>query len=568
MSHSLNKLIALLAAALVLLSMACVLPPAFAEGTTRLATVNYSGGLNLRTGAGTGYQSIEIMPNGTVLTILGEQKASNGELWYHVSKYDSPSETGYVHSGYVLVVDIPVADPAEDAEFEAYLDEQGFPESYRGSLRLLHSMYPEWVFVAVDTGLEWSTVLANEAIVGRNLVPRSSNKLWINTSDVDANGNQIGRDGANWVAASPEIVAYYLDPRNFLNLSYIFQFESLSYVAGVQTIAGTENILAPTFMSSSNTVTYNETEYTFAEIFQAAAEASGASPYHLASRARQEQGVSGTTLSSGSVAGYEGYYNFFNINAYTTSAASAVVNGAIHAKTQGWSSPYTAIVEGSHFIARAYISKGQDTLYFQKFNVVNRTDGLFIHQYMTNVVAAASEASTLRNAYSDYNLPIVFNIPVYSNMPETAVQRPSESTVPSVTLADLSISTYVTGATLKTDVAELLSNAVITNGGSIKITGASGGEKTSGTLATGDTLSIYYSSGNLYRSYKFVVLGDSNADGQLTIQDLLAIQKHLLDISHLSKERMSAADINADGKIDIRDLLAVQKHLLGISLIG
>ena len=568
MDKRFKKLIKCVAAVLLVCSMAVVLlPPATAE-TVKLATVNYSGGLNLRTGAGTSYTSLEIMPNGTVLTILGEAHDAGGALWYKVAKYADPSKEGYVHSGYVLVSTVDTGTGGTDEQFEQYLTSEGFPESYKPALRLLHSMYPQWVFRAIKTGLSWQTVLANEAITARNLVPRSSNKLWINTSDVDSNGNQIGRDGQNWVSASREIVAYYLDPRNFLNLSYMFMFESLSYVEGVQTAEGVENILASTFMDNTHTVVYNGKNYTYAEIFMEVAAATGVSPYHLASRARQEQGVSGTTLSSGTVPGYEGYYNFYNINAYTTSSASAVQNGARHAQSQGWSNPYLSIMGGAAFLAKAYIARGQDTAYFQKFNVVNSADGLFYHQYMSNVMAAASEASTLRSAYADLNTPIAFAIPVYTDMPASAVQKPSETTVPELTLTGCTIgSSYITGASYGTDISALLEAAAVTNGGSVQIESVAGAKKTSGSICTGDVLKLFYASGNLFRQYSFSVRGDLNGDGEITLKDLLAVQKHLLNISFASGASLTAADANGDGSVNLRDLLAIQKHLLKISLL-
>lgn len=543
-------------------------PVAGAE-TIKLGTVNTSV-LNFRTDAGTEFPIIEQLFEGRVLTILGEKRDGAGGLWYKASLFDNPDSVGYVHSDYILVSEVDSGGPGETDEFEAYLDSEGFPESYRPSLRLLHAMYPKWVFKAVKTGLSWETVLYNESLIGRNLVPSSSNPLWINKSDVDSNGNQIGRDGPNWVSASRDIVAYYLDPRNFLNLSYIFQFESLSYIDGVHTTDGTNNILSGTFMNSSNTVIYDGKTYTYAEIFQAAAASSGASPYHLASRARQEQGNYGTTLSNGTVPGYEGYFNFFNINAYTTDEHSAVTNGAIYAKSQGWSSPYLSILHGSGFIAKAYIAKGQDTLYFQKFNVVNKSDGLFYHQYMTNVMAPASEAGTMRNAYSSYDLPIAFKIPVYTGMPEQPVEKPTEAVVPGLKLDGCAITsdTYISGCKNGTDVSSILAGATVTNRGSVKITNASGTVKASGAVATGDKLNLYYSNGSLYRSYTFIVVGDTNGDSKISLPDLLQIQKYLLDISYVSHERFYASDINNDGKISLVDLLAVQKHLLGISSIA
>ena len=58
--------------------------------------------------------------------------------------------------------------------FEASLNAQGFPESYKNSLRQLHAKYPQWRFEAQHTGLDWNTVIQNEAVLGRNLVHTGS----------------------------------------------------------------------------------------------------------------------------------------------------------------------------------------------------------------------------------------------------------------------------------------------------------------------------------------------------------------------------------------------------------
>ena len=147
----------------------------------------------------------------------------------------------------------------------------------------------------------------------------------------------------------------------------------------------------------------------------------GVSPYHLASRCKQEQGVRGTSdLISGRYSNYAGYYNYFNVRAFTTGSASAIVNGLEYAKLQGWNSIYKSIAGGSSVVADNYVKKGQNTIYFEKFNVVY-TNSLYAHQYMTNVQAAMSEGTNMGKAYTDKNQAFVFRIPVYQNMPESAV---------------------------------------------------------------------------------------------------------------------------------------------------
>ena len=96
-------------------------------------------------------------------------------------------------------------------------------------------------------------------------------------------------------------------------------------------------------------------------------------------------------MISGNYSGYNGYYNYFNIGAYTTSSASATVNGLIYAKNNDWNSIYKSINGGAGIVGNNYVKKGQNTLYFQKFNVVNM-NSIYSHQYMTNVQAAIGVA--------------------------------------------------------------------------------------------------------------------------------------------------------------------------------
>ena len=58
-----------------------------------------------------------------------------------------------------------------------------------------------------------------------------------------------------------------------------------------------------------------------------AASKSGVNPYVLAAMILQEQGTNGTgKCISGTVAGYQGYYNFFNIEAYQSGSMDATVS--------------------------------------------------------------------------------------------------------------------------------------------------------------------------------------------------------------------------------------------------
>lgn len=245
--------------------------------------------------------------------------------------------------------------------------------------------------------MDWNTALKEECVVGRNLVHSSALASWksMEKGAYDFNGGYwYGLDGS-WVAASKEIIMYYMDPRNFLNDTYIFMFENQSYDPSYQTESGVKTILADTFMSKSYTCPDTKKKYTYSQTFMDAAKKSGVSPYHLASRCRNEQGVNGAPQSLGTVKGYENYFNFFDIQAYATSTMTAAEMGCKYAKTTNptyllpWTNQYKSIVGGSIFLGTGYITKGQDTLYLQKFDMVDGGNGLYYHQYMTCVFGQA-----------------------------------------------------------------------------------------------------------------------------------------------------------------------------------
>jgi len=347
-------------------------------------------------------------------------------------------------------------------DFETYLDQQGFPESYKPYLRALHLQYPNWIFEAYQTGLDWSTAIDEESISGKNLIPNSKHVGWksLATGAYDWTKDKfIVYDGSTWVTASRDAIEYYMDPRNFLNESNIFMFEVLRYAADYQDEDGVESILYNTpFYKTYYTYTDeygNSVRLSYAQTFIAAAEYSGVSPYHLASRVKQEVVTSSTTASnsvSGTVSGYKGLYNFYNIGAYhSTQAGGAIINGLKYAKNGAsnndelndaslipWTNPYNAIVGGAYILGANYINRGQDTIYLQKFNVTENST--YYHQYMANVEAPYSESKKTAGAYEDVgSLPIVFSIPVFENMPEEPEAVPENTLNPNNWLKSLEV---------------------------------------------------------------------------------------------------------------------------------
>lgn len=308
-----------------------------------------------------------------------------------------------------------------------------FPDSYHDALEALHKKYPDWKFQMVDTGLDWSKAVTAES---KGLVQTSANNMIKSNASGDYNvstGKYVQKD-AGWVRTTRAMTAYFLDPRNFLDEKGAFVFEGNEYNASRQNLAGVEAILSGTFMSNKK-ISYINTsgktvklDVTYGETIWAAGVENKVSPYYLASKIKQEVTVNGNP--SGSVTGtyvgpssgvkYTGYYNFYNIGA--TDGTYPIENGMKRAKKEGWDSPVKSIEGGAKFIENGYISKGQQTSYFQRFNVNPQAYyNTYTHQYMTSIFGAAAEALSTYNGYNKIGLlsdERVLYIPVYDNMPD------------------------------------------------------------------------------------------------------------------------------------------------------
>ncbi len=479
------------------------------------ASVNSKTKVKLRTGGGDSYKYLTNAKGSTIslsnkkaVTITKEVTDSKGKKWFKVSfTVSSVKYSGYILASQILIkstasvtptptvtpkptasptptpkatatpTPTPVISPSasitpvptssgalSDEEFELKLDEEGFPDSYKPYLRELHQLYPTWVFEAYQTGLDWDTVIQKESALGINLISNGKGVEWKSLETGAYNWSTdsfIPFDGSTWVTPSKEALEYYMDPRNFLNDKGIFQFELLIYKSEYQNVTGVEGILYNTPLHNTTYTCQDDSgkdvEYTYSETFIKAAEYSGVSPYHLASRSKQEVVTGTTSLSSsvtGLVSGLEGLYNFYNIGAYnSTVAGGAVANGLKYAKNGTtnqslnglylipWDNPYASIVGGAYIIGSNYINRGQDTTYLQKFNVTPTST--YSHQYMANIEAPNAEAKKTFAAYSGMtDIPIAFAIPVYDNMPGAASPVPETAYNPNNWLKTLKVDGY------------------------------------------------------------------------------------------------------------------------------
>ncbi|MBP3706350.1 MAG: hypothetical protein J6J13_03760, partial [Clostridia bacterium] len=529
--------------------------------------------------------------------------------WYKVTTLDG-LYTGYVYGVYVTLVD-QQEPPQINTDFAAQL--AAFPESYHSALTALHNAHPEWIFIADHVSMSFETAVASQYNDVRKMVELSQGIAWRSLQKDQYNWDNDSwkiLDSGRWVAASREVIGYYMDPRNFLDETYIYMFMKQGYNSSYQTEAGLNRVISGTFLANGYTPnSQDEVDKlyggSYTKVIMAAAEKSGVSPYVIAAKIITEQGTTGASaLISGTYGSYQGYYNFLNWGASGATQEAVVANGLQKAKDEGWDSRADAIIGGAIKLADGYINAKQDTYFYMNFNL--REPDKYWHQYAGSAYDAYVKASNLSKAYKGAfdGAPLVFSIPVYTSIPEQRATKADKGDnrynnyyLTSMQVSGLSPSfnmyTYnytlsVTGDTTVyielpegAALASAKANLISKGDNSVKITVKSQtGYYDSYTLNVASTvnctLTVTVGDPPADGETPPVVIppieddpptyqkGDTNGDDKINIVDLANVQKHLLGIITLSGSNLDAADTNSDGKINIVDLANVQKHLLGI----
>jgi beta-N-acetylglucosaminidase len=324
-----------------------------------------------------------------------------------------------------ICFNINTSDATESTKIYDYtlLDDSKYP-GIKSELQKLKDQYDNSEknvslnFQIYETGINWEDALVME-FQGhnnspKNLIEKTSTRagMWFcpicTTKKYDSGYN----------CASLEALAYMMDPRNSLTIDSIFQFKTLA-VSDV-TESDIAKVVSGTFLN---------TESIIKALVQASQEAS-VNGYYITSKIINEQGKGGSTLSLGKGynGNYVGYYNLFNIGAYGNGDSAILNNGLKYAKDADWDTPEKSILGGVSTLKSYYIDRQQDTLYFQKFNVVSESKNIFNHQYQQNIMAAEMEGRTIKSYYmvnGELTGTHTFVIPVYENMPNKAASRPS-----------------------------------------------------------------------------------------------------------------------------------------------
>lgn len=366
-------------------------------------------------------------------------KESSGKCGYYYNVTNQRNETGYLCGYFVNTTKLSQTalnyySSKEDMdEYTTKLKNLKFPDSYIPYLLEIHARHPNWNFVPEFINLDFNDVVTNEAYNERNLLQGAyfnPNYLSmdLNTYDILNNKFKECPTEKGWYNASTEAIAFYLDPRNYLNEKYIFAFENLVYNS-IHTESMVSSILsAQPFWSN---VYKNHSGNVSSDLIKVCKE-NNVSAIHIASRIRQELGTSMTT-SDPRLGGtfnynnknYSGYYNFFNIDVW---GDNKIVRGMVYAMNNGWNTPYKALLGGSNFIRNEYVGVNQDTVYYEKFDV-STNDGHYTHQYQQNLAVAMQETNSTFSSYVSFgnylDKTITFTIPVYNNMSTYAVTSPS-----------------------------------------------------------------------------------------------------------------------------------------------
>lgn len=312
---------------------------------------------------------------------------------------------------------LPDDSPTTFATYDYDTELAKFPSSYRTLLSKLHKTYSKWIFVADETGLDFKTAVANEADSSKNVIsPSICSSLMSSATDSSY--------------ASSNAVAYYMDPRNYLNKKDIFLFLDMGASSSC-TADGVEEILSGTNMANSSTY-YKQSNGkkvsaklsdTYAKTIVSAASKYDMNAYFIASKIITETGGSlSKTATSGQNATYPNIYNFYNIGAYTSATDGLKWASSGSSYSRPWKNPALSIQGGASFIHTNYYEAGQNTEYFTKFNTsASATKTKYSHQYMSSLYGALNEAERMCKGYNATKLNgnYVFRIPVYKNMPST-----------------------------------------------------------------------------------------------------------------------------------------------------
>ncbi|MBT6068697.1 hypothetical protein HOG48_03000, partial [Candidatus Peregrinibacteria bacterium] len=209
---------------------------------------------------------------------------------------------------------------------------------------------------------------------------------------------QTQRNG-RWVSANEQEVLKYLNPSNYKEDVYKYQFLDLSASAGIKETEMTDFLKGKGILSS------------YAAAYLRAAKEHSVSEVYLAAHSALETGNGTSVLARGVKVNGVTVYNMYGIGAYD---GDAINSGANYAYKMGWDSPEKAITGGAKWISERYINNAnyqQNTLYSMRWNPSSPGH----HQYATDIGWAVKQTHAIKKMYDGFSNPILkFDILKYS----------------------------------------------------------------------------------------------------------------------------------------------------------
>ena len=572
--------------------------------------------------------------------VFGSRVSVIGESGNYYKITFEDGNVGYASKTYVLDVNKYASTSGDYKNYCNSLIKKGFVESYCPQLYYLHVAYPNWNFTPDVTGITLEEASKKEE--DKTVLQTGNSNYYLRSNPIEGSYYYI----------KSNVIASFMDPRNTMYPNRIFQYLDLQSSKGISNDAAMSSVVG-----SGNLKNY------FNEYKQAAV-INNINPLHILARSKQEgantssysavTGLYTTTKGLTSSQGFslDGYYNFYNIGSYASGYYTGTVQRglayaagfleddkcfttneetgiSIYDETKcgklsyqrPWNTQALAISGGAEFIANGYVRKGQDTLYFQKFNVSSYHGyTLYTHQYMTNVWAPCSEGEIMYNAYNAgglLNSNFTFIIPVYSDLNDVAqpIDKNGDATLKEikingnlVTGFDKDVEEYPYSLQTNEETFEVTATA---NNGLTKVTGT--GKYTFSNGSSIVTINTVAEDGTT-KSYKVTVkqvkienevkvknvtdklkvkidnnimfgispgmtvqeitnsvssangsaaLTDSNGtkktSGKLATGDIITISG---SVEKLSFTIVVRGDINGDGDLNLKDFVLIQSHIL------
>lgn len=439
----------------------------------------------VRTGPGTGYNIQNTAYLGTEFEVLGTSSGAGCSAgWYKVKYFGN--KIGYICKTYVeKYTDVTKNDTA----YCNTLKSAGFPASYCPFLSYLHYKHPNWVFKAENTNAKFIDAVNGESL--KNYTQNGISAYWQSSTIRETPSWRTASDAYVAYMIDPrnylneqnifafEYLAYdsthhtkpivramvsgsYLDTDTyagyFLDAARTYNVSPVHLAARVKQEGGTDSSYAA--VSGNVGGSCSLTAYVCSAYTNMTSSTTGTLTDYV--NVRNGAGIGNTILTegqkgesftlqsttkftgSGCAAGwykvkltraYKNIYNYYNIGAYGSNPVMRGLQAAagcvdVNPGTP-WNSRAKAIKYGANFIADGYISQGQYTMFYQKFNVSPNTPfGKYTNQYMTNILAPASESLSTHDSYVSQNVinnGYVFKIPVYNNMPTEFTAHPPVS---------------------------------------------------------------------------------------------------------------------------------------------